>query len=110
MVASKEVREIIQDVLEKLCTGYAPQKVILFGSYAYGNPRPNSDIDLLIIKETSERFIDRWVTVRRLLSDPKRTVPLETLVLTPQEVSRRLAIGDQFLAEIIEKGEVLYAA
>ena len=110
MVATKEVQKIIQDILERLLTGYAPQKVILFGSYAYGTPRPGSDIDLLIIKETSERFIDRWVTVRRLLSDPKRTVPLETLVLTPEEVSRRLAIGDQFLAEIMEKGKVLYAA
>jgi predicted nucleotidyltransferase len=83
---------------------------MLFGSYAYGNPRPDSDIDLLIIKETSERFIDRWVTVRRLLSDPQRTVPLETIVLTPQEVSNRLLMGDQFLAEIIRRGEVLYAA
>ncbi len=110
MVASRKTQEVIQDILEKLLAGYAPQKVILFGSYAYGNPRPDSDIDLLIVKETSERFIDRWVTVRRLLSDPTRTVPLETLVLTPQEVSRRLAIGDQFLAEIVEKGKVLYAA
>jgi len=110
MVASRKTQEIIQDILEKLLAGYVPQKVILFGSYAYGNPRPDSDIDLLIVKETSERFIDRWVTVRRLLSDPTRTVPLETLVLTPQEVSRRLAIGDQFLAEIVEKGKVLYAA
>ena len=109
MVASREVPEIIQDILEKLLVGYAPQQVILFGSYAYGNPRPDSDIDLLIVKETSERFIDRWVTVRRLLSDSKRMVPLETLVLTPQEVSERLAIGDQFLAEIINKGKVLYA-
>ena len=109
-VANSEVRGIIQDVLERLLTGYAPQKIILFGSYSRGNPRPDSDIDLLIIKETSERFIDRWVTVRHILSDSKRRIPLETLVLTPQEVSKRLARGDQFLAEIIEEGEVLYAA
>jgi len=110
MTTSKQVRGIIQNILEKLLAGYAPQKVILFGSYAYGVPGPDSDIDLLIIKETSDRFIDRWVTVRRILSDPERTVPLEVLVLTPQEMARRLAIGDQFLAEIAEKGEVLYAA
>jgi len=110
MVGSQQGRDVIQRIVEKLVSGYEPLKVILFGSYAYGDPTPDSDIDLLIIKETPERFIDRWVTVRRILSDPKRMVPLETLVLTPQEVSRRLAIGDQFLAEIMEKGEVLYAA
>ena len=110
MAAIREVRQIIQDILAKLLAGYTPEKVILFGSYAYGSPRPDSDIDLLIIKETSERFIDRWVTVRRILSDPSRTVSLETLVLTPDEVSHRLAIGDQFLAEIMEKGEALYGA
>ena len=109
-MASKEAGKVIQGIMEKLLPAYAPQKVILFGSYAYGNPRPGSDIDLLIIKDTSERFIDRWVTVRRILSDPERRLPLETLVLTPQEVSRRLAIGDQFIAEILEKGEVLYAS
>jgi predicted nucleotidyltransferase len=107
--STTEVGEVIQDILEKLLADYAPQKVILFGSYAYGNPRPDSDLDLLIIKETSERFIDRWVTVRRILSDPKRTFPLETLVLTPKEVSKRLAVGDQFVAGILEKGKVLYA-
>jgi predicted nucleotidyltransferase len=71
MRASREAREIIQDILEQLLTSYAPQKVILLGSYAYGTPRRDSDIDLLIIKETSERFLDRWVTVRRILSDPE---------------------------------------
>ena len=96
-------------MVKKLQKKYTPQKIILFGSYAYGNPKSNSDIDLLIIKNTSERFIDRWSTVRRILSDPNRTIPLETLVLTPQEVSERIAKGDQFLAEILEKGEVLYS-
>ncbi|MBI2487157.1 MAG: nucleotidyltransferase domain-containing protein [Deltaproteobacteria bacterium] len=110
LTTNNEVREIIQEILEKLLTNYFPQKVILFGSYAYGKPQPDSDIDLLIIKETSERFIDRWVTVRHILSDPKRRIALETLVLTPEEVSKRLAVGDQSLAEIIEKGELLYEA
>jgi predicted nucleotidyltransferase len=110
MAAPQAVQKIIQGIVEKLVTGYSPQKVILFGSYAYGEPRPDSDIDLLVIKETPERFIDRWVTVRRLLSDPTRTRPLEVIVLTPLEVSNRLDIGDQFVAEILERGEVLYAA
>jgi len=100
----------IEALVERLVAEYAPQKVILFGSYAYGNPRSDSDIDLLVIKETPDRFIDRWVTVRRILSDPERKLPLEVLVLTPQEVSNRLNIGDQFINEILEKGQVLYVA
>ncbi len=104
-----EARKVIQEIVRKLVAEYAPQKIVLFGSYARGTPRPDSDIDLLIIKETSERFIDRWVTVRRLLSDPQRAIPLETLILTPQELARRLEVGDQFIAEILEEGEVLYA-
>lgn len=106
---ASEARKVIQDIVRKLVAEYAPQKVILFGSYARGTPRPDSDIDLLIVKETSERFIDRWVTVRRLLSDPQRLIPLETIILTPQELAHRLEVGDQFIAEILEKGEVLYA-
>jgi predicted nucleotidyltransferase len=110
MTAAEEIEVITQEMLAKLVATYRPQKVILFGSCAYGRPHADSDIDLLIIKETSERLIDRWVTVRRILSDPKRTVGLEVLVLTPQEVENRLSIGDQFIAEILEKGRVLYAA
>ncbi|MBC7228706.1 MAG: nucleotidyltransferase domain-containing protein [Thermoflexales bacterium] len=106
---ASEARKVIQEIVRKLVAGYAPQKVILFGSYARGTPRSDSDIDLLIVKETSERFIDRWVTVGRLLSDPQRSIPLETLILTPQELAHRLEVGDQFIAEILEEGEVLYA-
>ena len=53
MVGTQEARKVIGDILRKLVAEYAPQQVILFGSYAYGNPRSDSDVDLLIIKETS---------------------------------------------------------
>ena len=102
--------ELIRRIVRRITEEYAPERVILFGSYASGSPGPDSDIDLLIIKDTPERFIDRWTTVRRILSDPKRKVPVDTIVLTPEELSQRLRIGDQFIAEIVEKGKVLYAA
>ena len=110
MAASQDVKPIIRAILEKLVAEYAPQQVVLFGSYAYGIPGPDSDIDLLIVKETSQRFIDRWVTVHRILTGTHPSLPLETLVLTPRELARRLALGDQFIAEILDKGEVLYVA
>lgn len=110
MTDSQNIKKVIQAILQKLIADYAPQKVILFGSHAYGSPGADSDIDLLIIKETPDRFIDRWVTVQRILTGTHRFIPLETVVLTPEEIEKRLAIGDQFIAEILEKGEVLYAA
>lgn len=110
MVAMQDTKQAIRAILEKLVAVYAPQRVILFGSYAYGTPEPDSDIDLLIIKETSQPFIDRWVTVHGILTGTHPSRPLETLVLTPEELASRLAFGDQFIAEILEKGEVLYVA
>lgn len=108
MTGSRSTRKVIQTMVQKLITEYAPQKMILFGSHAYGSPGPDSDIDLLIVKETSERFIDRWVTVQRILTGLHPSIPVETLVLTPQEINARLAVGDQFIEEIMEKGEILY--
>lgn len=105
-----EFERITQDVVKRLRDQYAPEKIILFGSYADGTSHSDSDIDLLIIKKTSQRFIDRWATVRWLLSDSSRTLALETIVLTPREVKDKLRRGDQFIKEILEKGRVLYAA
>lgn len=110
MTISNDVRNLTNVMVKKLVAEYRPERVILFGSYAYGDPLPDSDIDLLIIKETTDRPIDRWAKVRQILSDPHRMQALDALVLTPQELSHRLGIGDQFVAEILEKGRVLYAA
>jgi predicted nucleotidyltransferase len=106
MTVGQEIEQIVRRIAE----GYRPLKVILFGSYAYGEPTEDSDIDLLIVKETSERFIDRWVTVRELIADPQRRIPVEPIILTPDELDRRLSKGDQFLQEIVARGKLLYAA
>lgn len=110
MTTDTKVREIIIEIVEKIKKEYQPDKIILFGSYAYGTPDRDSDIDLLIIKDTQDRPIDRRVAVRRIVSDPKRFIPFEPIVLTPKEVNERLEIGDQFIKEILRKGEVIYAA
>jgi predicted nucleotidyltransferase len=109
MIATTDIQDTLQKLVGKLVAEYAPEKVILFGSYAYGQPDDDSDLDLLIVKQTTDRFIDRWTTVQEILSDPTRRTPLETLVMTPQEVQKRLDVGDQFVAEILNKGRVLYA-
>ena len=100
--------ELIRQLVEKIVSGYFPQKIILFGSYAYGNPTSGSDIDLLIIKNTDKRPMDRWMEVKRLLRDPDRNIAVSPLVYTEREIEERRAIRDFFLEEIFEKGKVLY--
>jgi predicted nucleotidyltransferase len=109
ITCSEATRSALQRILLKLIAGYSPEKVILFGSQAYGTPERDSDIDLLIIKETNDHFIDRWVEVQRILVGTHPGLAVDTFVLTPLELTNRLAIGDQFLSEILENGEVLYS-
>ena len=59
--------EAIKIIVDKIISEYKPKKIILFGSYAYGTPTEDSDIDLLIVKDTDERPIDRWVEVKKIL-------------------------------------------
>lgn len=99
--------EAIRRIVERLVAAYAPEKIVLFGSHAYGVPNEDSDIDLLIIKQTQESFFKRLVTVRKITSGLHRGVPFDPIVLTPEEMEERLAKGDQFLAEVLEKGKVL---
>jgi len=83
---------------------------LLFGSYAHGEPDEDSDIDLLIIKETPERFLDRLDRVRQSAVGTHPRIPFEPIVLTPGELEEGLRAGNQFIAEIMQRGEVLYAA
>ena len=76
MKADRHVQDVVYGLVKRLVSEYAPQKIILFGSYAFGRPNQDSDIDLFIIKETSEKLPQRMDRVRRLLTGTHRGIPV----------------------------------
>ena len=108
MVKSRTIRKIILDIAEKIRKNYDPEKIILFGSFAYGKATRDSDIDMLIVKRTRKKSMDRWFTLKKLCQDPDRGIPFSPLVFTPKELDYRLSLGDQFIREILQKGKVLH--
>jgi len=108
MIKDEKIKKTISSMVEKIKKEYRPKKIILFGSYAWGNPTKCSDIDLFIIKDTREKPIERWMEIKKILRDPNRPIPVSPLVLTRKEVEKRKSIKDFFIKEIMEKGDVLY--
>lgn len=104
----KKVREKIETIISKLKQDYDPDQIILFGSYAYGNPTDESDIDLLIIKDTQEPILARWMSVRKLVTDLRKGLAFSPIIVTPSELKIRLDKGDPFFEEILQKGKKLY--
>lgn len=83
-----------------------PAKIVLFGSYASGKPTPDSDVDLLVIMETSAPPAERCLAVSQLLRP--RPFPVDILVKTPLEIRQALDQGDFFIHEILTHGLILY--
>ncbi len=101
--------EQIQAVVRRIVEGYQPDRIILFGSYAYGTPHENSDLDLLIIKQNAEQPpIARDLKVRHLLWGGPMP-PMDLFIRTPQEVSSAVAREFTVEAEAVRKGRLLYA-
>jgi predicted nucleotidyltransferase len=96
--------DLIKAIAKRLKEQYGAKEVILFGSYAKGKATDDSDIDLLVISDSKERFFERQATVRRLLRDLKKRIPVSPIVLTPEEIEERKRHGDQFINEILETG------
>ena len=109
MTYKKKTELIVQRIAQKIQRYYKPEKIILFGSYAYGKPNRDSDIDMFIVRGTTKRRIDRFVEVKKLVYDANRRIPFSPIVYTPEEVKQRLSLGDDFVKEILDKGKVLYA-
>jgi len=99
---------LLTEIAQKVVQAFRPKNIILFGSYAYGKPTSDSDLDLLIVMESRDRPAERIRKVSDLF-DP-RPLPMDFIVLTPSEVRHRLSGFDPFLEEVIEKGQMLYGS
>lgn len=95
----------IKDIAQQIAREFKPDKIILFGSYAWGKPGPDSDVDLFIIKE-SENTRDLAREIDGSLWG--RTFPLDIIVYHPANVQKRITMGDFFIRDIFSKGRVLY--
>lgn len=109
VLAQQELRELLQKIVDVLVREYQPEKIILFGSYAYGTPTEDSDIDLFIIKDTDKDRIQRFVEVSELIYERGRGISIQPLVYTPAELADRVALGDDFVDDVLTQGQVLYA-
>ncbi|NLO05014.1 MAG: nucleotidyltransferase domain-containing protein [candidate division WS1 bacterium] len=105
-VQAGDLPEAVREVIRKIVEGYDPEKIIIFGSYARGDARPDSDLDVLVVKDTEERWIDRVVEVS-LLCTP-RVIPMDILVKTPDEVQHMLDRRSLFMHTIMNDGVIAH--
>ncbi|MFA7230670.1 MAG: nucleotidyltransferase domain-containing protein [Victivallaceae bacterium] len=101
MVKINQIKRYVKQISEE----FHPEKVILFGSYAYGRPTPDSDVDLLVVMEDQECTTRPSLEIRRRINAP---FSLDLIVKSPSHIKKRLKMRDYFIRDIIEKGVVLY--
>jgi len=101
----ESIRIKIAEIVRQIVVEYNPEKIILFGSFAWGKPGSDSDVDLLVVKDTDEGFFERNISVRKIIDG---VLPVDILVRTPEEIKKRLMLGDPFYGNIIKNGKYLY--
>ena len=97
-------RRLIRRFVREVADRFQPEKVILFGSHAYGQPHADSDVDILVIMP-ARNVIDQAVRIRLAIES---RFPMDLIVRKPKDLEWRIAEGDSFLQEIVSKGKVLY--
>lgn len=95
----------IKNVADLIVNSFHPRKIILFGSYAYGTPKPESDVDLLVVMDTTLSPLKQAALI-------SREIPyhfgIDLIVYTPARLAQRLEWGDPFIKEIVQRGKILY--
>ena len=98
----------IKEAAEKMADAVRPEKIILFGSYAYGQPNANSDVDYLLVVKDRSRKQRHNASMKASSALVPRPFPVDIVVRSANDISWRIREGDFFLEEIMEKGRVLY--
>ncbi len=101
----KYLTAYLDEIVSNLKTNYAPEKIILFGSYSDGTYTKDSDIDLLLIKKTDKHPIWRRVEARKA---SKARIPMDILVYTPAEFEQLLNDKSFFILDVMRNGKILY--
>ena len=99
-------KEKISEIVNKIASGYNPDKIILFGSYATGNPNEDSDLDLFVIKDTDLPRPQRTVQVGKMLYGSM--IPIDLIVFTPKEIDESKENKFSFVYEVLTTGKTLY--
>lgn len=97
---------LIQEVTDRIVAAYEPEKIVVFGSWAWGDPDADSDLDLLVIKASNLRRDKRGQEISRLFAS--RRFPLDVLVYTPEEVKKCLRMKGSFVKYVLDQGRVVY--
>lgn len=97
----------IQQIVRQIVNRFRPQQVILFGSYAYGTPTADSDVDLLVVMQTEENPLH---TAARISASVAHPFPLDILVIRPADLVVALQEKNIFETEVVNKGVILYEA
>ena len=103
MVDIKEIRNLTSQIARE----FNPDRIILFGSYAYGHPGNDSDVDILVVLPFKGKPVRKAIEIRNKVN---AGVPLDLIVRTPEQLNDRVAQNDWFIREILERGHTLYEA
>jgi predicted nucleotidyltransferase len=101
MVEMKRIRDLTSQIARE----FNPDRIILFGSYAYGQPGDDSDVDILVVLPFKGKPVRKAIEIRNRINP---AIPVDLIVRTPEQVAERIANNDWFMREIVEKGRTLY--
>lgn len=104
-MTKRQIYQQIKKVADKIAKEQRPEKIILFGSYAWGEPGPDSDVDLFVVKET-ENTREKAMEIDGSIFP--RPFPIDLIVYTPAKLKRELNLEEPFVSKITKEGKVLF--